>query len=115
MKLRAQPLERLVDAEPAWVGERGAGGLREGVGVSFDCPIHEDCHLGAPFKNPLDGQGPPGWKALDGTQWTRSGDTFETLTLSPSIHMLGEKDDPPGCQWHGFIRAGRFETCGDSR
>jgi len=42
----------------------------------------------------------------------RSMPPFGTVTLSPSIRILGGDD---GCEWHGFIRAGRFETCGDAR
>lgn len=108
---RAAPLKRLVDAEPAWVNEE-RGKPKRLVGVTFDCPIHPDCRIGVPFKNPVTGGPPPKWTGLNGTQWQRTGETFEALTLSPSIHIMGEPDD---CEWHGFIRAGCFETCGDSR
>lgn len=39
--------------------------------------------------------------------WTREGDSFETMTLSPSIHRVR------GCpkQWHGWIRNGEVTTC----
>lgn len=108
---RAQPLERLVDADPVWVDGSANGPERRGTGIIFNCPIHdEDCFAGVQFANPIDG-GPP--HDADGAPtWRRTGETFETLTLSPSIRRLGGAD---GCEWHGFIRDGRFETCGDSR
>jgi hypothetical protein len=123
---RAQPLERLVDADPCWVGAGGEGITnsitgepvphRRGVALMFDCPIHEDCHVCVYVDPPLDGG-----KAIEpfaggegrGRSWARTGgESFDGVTLSPSIRVLG---GPDGCEWHGFIRAGRFETCGDSR
>jgi hypothetical protein len=35
--------------------------------------------------------------------WTRTGEDFETLTLTPSIHSDPAKG---GCGWHGFITNG---------
>ncbi len=35
--------------------------------------------------------------------WQRTGETFDTLTLTPSIHSRKEKG---GCGWHGFITNG---------
>lgn len=37
--------------------------------------------------------------------WHLEGDPRqpETLTLSPSIHLIG--------QWHGFLRGGKLESC----
>jgi hypothetical protein len=52
------------------------------------------------FANPLDG-GPP-HISLGEPTWQRTGDTFETLTLSPSIL----RTRPYGCGWHGFITDG---------
>ncbi len=102
-KRRAEPLRHLVDADPHWVDY----GERRGVLLQFECPIHDGCHLGVPVDPALDGGPPP-----EGRGWKRTGDTFETLTLSPSIRILGGAN---GCRWHGFIRGGRFETCGDAR
>lgn len=71
--------------------------LRTGVGVIFRCPCGnaDDAHeCYVPFTNPLDG-GPSRERG-----WLRVGDTFDTLTLTPSIlrsRALG------GCGWHGFI------------
>jgi hypothetical protein len=72
-----------------------------GVGVIFDCPCgnHAEehrCYI--PFENPI-GPGPlavqPGWH--------RAGDTFDTLTLTPSIWRRQELG---GCGWHGYITEG---------
>jgi len=78
---------------------------REGVGLLFDCPCgcESQCFVG--FANPLDG-GPP-HDPRAGAQWQRTGDTFETLTLTPSILRSKEKG---GCGWHGFITNGGIVT-----
>jgi len=108
---RAQPLERLVDAHPVWVDtgpENTCSANRRGVEILFDCPIHEDCLCSVPVDPPLDG-GP----TFEARGWKRTGgEDFATVTLAPSIKRLG---GPDGCEWHGFIRNGLFETCGDSR
>ena len=46
------------------------------------------------IQNPVDG-GPR--FPYDHHYWERTGDTFETLKLTPSIQRVG------GCGWHGFI------------
>lgn len=116
---RAQRLTRLIDAEPVWLDSGGPGitdatgapvPRRRGVAILFACPIHGDeCLVAVSVDPPLDG-GPPtaGEKA-----WKRTGsEDFATVTLSPSIRVLG---GPTGCEWHGFIRNGLFEHCGDAR
>ncbi len=136
--LRSAPLVRLDEADPHWVVANAydaAGqriGLdqdkRHGMGVGFECPIHSDgCYVAVMFRNPTDG-GPPdafarrydytdpkspkplGWGAR--ACWERVGESFATMTLSPSIRVLG---GPDNCEWHGFIRSGLFETCPDSK
>jgi len=103
---------RLADLHP-WFYDSGGTGisdkdgnpvpLRKGVGIGFDCPCGGDCGMvSVSFANPLDG-GPPSRK--DGHTWQRTGDTFETLTLSPSIQRLN------GCKWHGWIKNGEVITC----
>ena len=106
---------KLIELNPRFLGAGGEGitnadGLpapeREGVGVIFTCPcgkcdeFHE-CYV--PFTNPLDGGSP-----IDGhPTWQRTGDTFETLTLTPSILRSVNKG---GCGWHGFITNGEVLT-----
>ena len=101
---------KLADLHPGWVHCGGpdvhhADGSevprREQVGVAFDCPCGCDQRCFIPFANPPDGLGPiepsePGWN--------RTGDTFETLTLTPSILRVG------GCGWHGFITGGEVRA-----
>jgi hypothetical protein len=103
---------RLVDLDPRWVGAGGEGisdkdgnpvPERHGVGVSFDCPDGCGFPCYVPFRNPLDG-GPQHDDSRP--SWERTGDTFDTLTLSPSILRTKEKG---GCGWHGFIRNGAIE------
>ena len=97
---------RLVDLDPCWVSAGGDGVTvdgqpaprRERVGVSVECPCGCDSRLYVPFANPPD-DGPP----LKG--WQRTGETFEVLTLSPSIFRRS------GCGWHGFITAGMIHPC----
>jgi hypothetical protein len=100
---------RLADLHPKFVGAGGDGiyntdlstgtlvpaPARTGIGVMFDCPCGCDSRTFIPFANPLDG-GP----SLDAPGWQRTGESFETLTLTPSIQRVG------GCAWHGFITNG---------
>ena len=102
---------RLVDLEPGWVGAGGAGITRNGepvperhgVGVTFNCPCGCDSPCYVPFRNPLDG-GPMLEDDPPHPSWQRTGDTFETLTLSPSIYRSR------GCGWHGYIENGGVRT-----
>ncbi len=78
---------------------------RTGVGVLCDCPCgntDEDHRLFVPFANPIDGGLPVHTGKNNG--WSRTGETFETLTLTPSIQRVG------GCGWHGFITNGEIIT-----
>ena len=94
---------RLVDLHPEWLAAHDASGRRrERSGIEFDCP---HCAVsGAPerlhvlFTNPIDGDGSP----LTGHNrtWARTGDSFETLPLSPSLDCSGWG------HWHGFVRGG---------
>lgn len=103
---------RLTDLNPGWVGVGGEGVTngdgspvreRRGIGVMFDCPCgaaFSPCYV--PFANPLDG-GPQ-----HGAQgWRRVGDTFDSLTLTPSILRTGSKC---ACKWHGYITNGEVIT-----
>lgn len=97
---------RLAELNPRWMkdGERI-------VGVTFDCAgpccsgkrsSEDNFEIGTwiksraacPFTVALDGL------PYRGDGWVRAGDTFETLTLEPSVWI-----EPPG-HWHGFIRRG---------
>jgi hypothetical protein len=96
---------RLVDLFADWISDES--GRR--VGVKFICPTCPAIE-GAPtiavlFANPVDG-GPPAPAGCslpgdnDGRRWQRTGDTIETITLSPSV-------DCSRCgHWHGFVSHG---------
>lgn len=89
---------RLTALDPALVGAGGEGITdkdgnsvpeRHGIGVMFDCPCGcgVGCYVG--FENPLDGKPP---RANKGEPlWARTGETFDTLTLRPSILRSPEK------------------------
>lgn len=107
---------KLTELDPHWVGAGGEGVSdkdghpvpeRHGVGLSFNCPEGCDSRGYVSFENPLDGG--PAYEIRPGQQWQRTGDTFETLTLTPSIqrHKVGDH----GCSWHGFITNGEIITC----
>ena len=94
---------KLTDLNPTFVGAGGPGIYRadgspaperHGVGLQCDCPCGCGYSILCDFLNPLDGGAP-----LDTTRpkWTRRGDSFETLVLSPSILRLD------GCRWHGYL------------
>jgi hypothetical protein len=103
---------KLVDLNPRWVGHGGEGytvtatgqpvARTERVGLTCDCPCGRcGVELFVPFENPI---GPGPLKQQWG--WQRTGDTFETLTLSPSIH----RQERRSCGWHGFITDGEVRT-----
>jgi hypothetical protein len=116
-------LIKLVDLNPSWVGSGGSDvrdkdgkpvPRREGVGIIFDCPCGKhgedrseareyDFRVFVHLKQPLDG-GPPIVSEPRPT-WDREGDTFESLTLRPSIQRVD------GCRWHGFVTNGEVTTC----
>lgn len=97
----------MIELNPRWVGTGQPGNGLIIHGITFDCPHCRTQRLGVVFKNAID---PEGWiergvtRHHDKNEWDRTGDTFETLTLSPSI------DTQSGVEfeghWHGFIRDG---------
>lgn len=102
---------KLIDLDPHWVGNGGEGVTdrngnavpwRDAVAISFKCPCGDGREVCLMLRNPLDG-GPP-LEGYEGHSWQREGETFETLTLTPSI----QRADPGGCRWHGFITNGEI-------
>ena len=120
---------KLVDCNPSWVEYYSAAGQTDAI--MFECPEghedHEDCKHVIPFTPALDGSPTERY----GAQWQRTGDTFETLSLTPSIarrprHASREAAIAAGCiaeyvtesmlcAFHGFITNGEITFCGDSR
>lgn len=92
---------RLSELNPQFLSSGGVA-KTEGVGVAFDCPCgnHDEEHrCYVPFENPI-GPGPTGKRE----GWVREGDSFETLSLRPSIYRKH------GCGWHGYITKGEVQT-----
>lgn len=106
---------KLTDLDPHWVGHGGEGvkdkegnavPYREIVGLGCDCPCGCGSAMFIPFANPPDGEPPVN---LESHHWTRTGDTLETLTLTPSIQRMqwtAIDGALHGCKWHGFITNG---------
>lgn len=92
---------KLIDLDPRWMTIAGEGSAR--VGMTFDCPHCGRIRIAVPFANPLDEAGP-----REG--WERTGCTFETLTLRPSIlqHIYDESGKVTGEHWHGYITNGEI-------
>jgi hypothetical protein len=105
---------RVADLSPRWVG--GSLGGWAGTmtcGLTFRCP-HCERRIGVLFRPFIDPHGIaasyPAWaipgapspntgKVPDTKWWTRaSGETFNDLTLTPSVNVEGH--------WHGFITNG---------
>ncbi len=88
---------KLTELNPRWCVASGDES-RSGMGMTMDCPNSRESRIGVWFSNPLDGLPPISGKPL----WERTGDSFENLTLSPSVRVsTGE-----GELWHGFVRDG---------
>ena len=94
---------RLTELNPRRVGVGDENNIINGV--TFDCPHCRVQRLGVMFHPPIDAGG---WMARGVTlfhgqlEWQRQGDTFENLTLTPSINT---RIDVAG-HWHGFITNG---------
>ena len=114
---------RLTELSPRWFDVAGTDSERDGV--TFFCPCAacsaaivaggSPARLAAQFANPIDGAAKPPMRFDEkhrhvhdlhtfdvppGFLWQRTGDTFETLSLSPSI------DASASGHWHGFVTNG---------
>jgi hypothetical protein len=123
---------RLIDCNPRWISGRYAGQPSDiPCGVHFDCPEgHDGCSHAIPFTPALDGSSRDSWQS-NSAIWQRTGETFEDLTLSPSIRrsptypsreaalaagaLAEHLGDRHFCAFHGFITNGEITFCGDSR
>ena len=82
---------------------------RERIGVTMLCPCGCKNILFVPFANPEDGKPPYDADTPGRPHWTRTGDSLETLSLTPSIQR--HKINGEGCEWHGYITNGEAITC----
>jgi hypothetical protein len=97
---------RLSELNPKWCALREGG---DAIAISFECPHCRECKLVVFFADPVDTNGLPGID-LDVTHyiaehperpyWHRTGDTYDTLTLSPSVDVSKHG------HWHGFVTNG---------
>ncbi len=96
---------KLLELNPRWVGLDNASFI---FGISFDCPTKREQRLVVFFDPPID---PFGWTekgivlpTFEGHKvWKREGDTFESLSLTPSIDASRYE------LWHGFITKGEIK------
>lgn len=96
---------RLTDLSPSWIYQKG----KRVVGVRFLCPCCHQLQLGALFLNCPDGAtsqpNDPDFTMNNwGNRWSRSGLTFDDLTLSPAIDASADG------HWHGHINDGNLIT-----
>lgn len=109
---------RLADLEPRWMTSHWQDDLSfpnpAKISLTFLCPHCRTQRLGIlfkPFIDPLNTVGQMLWafpgapdpntgEARPALFWNREGETFETLTLTPSIDVSQHG------HWHGFITAG---------
>ena len=86
---------RLADLDPGWFSTESG---RRGQGIHFLCPHCKNTHIIVLFSNPIDGGPASIGEDLCKPRWLRTGDTFDTLTISPSINSPGH--------WHGWVKNG---------
>ena len=104
---------RLIDLEPRWFTFSGAvAGTEVLIGLSFLCPHCRVQRLAVRFKPAIDPEANFAkfgivWPWGDDPVWDREGDTFETLSLSPSVNAGGDRIDFKG-HWHGHIKNGQI-------
>lgn len=98
MKLADLNPRGVLDADIVIGGRSVHDADRHGMGISFDCPCCRNTRLAVFFANPTDGKPP----SDDHLLWNRTGDNYETMTLSPSI------DASASGHWHGFISNGEI-------
>lgn len=105
---------KLTDLNPHWYTCEGSPDI---VGITFDCPccgpegkVQSDGskyrpRLGVLFIEEIDRDGLPNnvhW-SREGKKWHRTGETFDTLSLTPSV------DCSHWGHWHGFITNGEAQ------
>ena len=93
---------KLTSLNPEFIN---GSGDREGIGLMFDCPCGCTARAFVTFSNPLDGRGPFTEKFRP--LWKRTGEYFETMTLTPSIHRIKNLG---GCGWHGWLTNGELKS-----
>jgi hypothetical protein len=112
---------KLTDLKPRWFDVPGVGTNKDGI--TFLCPcdackkLPEPRRLAVQFANPIGSDPLPQmtqkeknvhlfelrtFDVAPSTLWQRTGETFEDLTLSPSV------DASKSGHWHGYISNGQI-------
>lgn len=116
---------KLADLDPTFVGDfspatpaereshRQLGAAVDGAqGIMFVCPKCGNHQILCWFKNPRNAPMVPADVKPGPGRWTFSGDTFDTLTLLPSVDLSTVTADnprhPSRCYWHGFVTSGEI-------
>ena len=96
---------RLIELKPKWISDLYTFHPEVKFGVTFLCPHCRKQRLAIFFDNPIGGINHTYYlpKPQNGRYWGRSGETFETLSLTPSI------DASQSGHWHGFITNGEVK------
>jgi len=98
---------KLTDLNPRWVGlHNWSSESVYRIGISFDSPT-TGRRIAALFAPAIDPDGLAAkyqWGEFfpQSRKWARTGDSFETLTLTPSL------DFSANGEWHGCITEGRI-------
>lgn len=96
---------KLTELEPRWIQMGKDFGFHCLIGISFLCPCCRKQRLAVMFKEHIDPENNAWripWQWPEGKTWARQGNSFETLSLSPSI------DASASGHWHGFITNGEL-------
>lgn len=83
--------------------------VSQAQGVIFECPKCGNHSVLVWFANPQNGLRVPD-DVNPKPRWTFSGDSLETLTLTPSVDLSRIDDEHPAdasrCYWHGWVTNG---------
>jgi hypothetical protein len=111
---------KLTELEPFFIGEyqtkdsgvsyRQLASVDGAQGILFICPKCGNHSILCWFKNPRNAPLVPDEAFPRPGRWTLTGDTFDVLTLSPSIDLsVIDENNPKSesrCYWHGFVENG---------
>jgi hypothetical protein len=115
---------KLLDLEPQFVGRYHAASgpgdrtsydvltsVDGAQGILFICPKCGNHSVLCWFKNPRNAPPVPDTAFPRPGRWTFTGDTFDVISLQPSIDLSkvdAENPASPGrCYWHGYVTNGQ--------
>jgi hypothetical protein len=89
---------------------RELDGVEGAQGVLFICPKCQSHSVLCWFKNPRNASSVPDSAFPKPGRWTFTGETVDTLTLSPSVDLSKiDAENPESqnrCYWHGWVENG---------